>query len=257
MSFFVICTVAMLGSGLSFFSGFGLGTVLLPAFSLFFPIELAIAMSALVHFLNNLFKLSLVGRSASKRILLRFGVPALFAAFAGAWILSRISTLPPITAYQLFGKVHQVEPVKLAIGLLIGVFAFIELHPSSEKWTVSESYLPIGGLLSGFFGGLSGHQGALRSMFLLRVGLSKEVFIGTGVVIACMIDVSRLAVYGATFKGVLATENIALLGASTASAFVGAFAGNRFLKKMTMATVQKVVAAGLILVAVGLAAGLI
>jgi acyl-CoA reductase-like NAD-dependent aldehyde dehydrogenase len=42
-------------------------------------------------------------------------------------------------------------------------------------------YLPVGGLLSGFFGGLSGHQGALRSVFLLRAGLTKESFIATGV----------------------------------------------------------------------------
>lgn len=43
-------------------------------------------------------------------------------------------------------------------------------------------WLPLGGLLSGFFGGLSGNQGALRSAFLLKAGLSKEAFIATGTV---------------------------------------------------------------------------
>ena len=34
MSYLVICSVALLASGLTFFSGFGLGTLLLPAFAL-------------------------------------------------------------------------------------------------------------------------------------------------------------------------------------------------------------------------------
>ena len=60
----VVCLVALLGSGLTLFSGFGLGTLLLPVFALFFPVEVAIAATAVVHFLNNLFKLSLLGRNA-------------------------------------------------------------------------------------------------------------------------------------------------------------------------------------------------
>ena len=62
MSYLVICAVALLASGLTFFSGFGLGTLLLPAFALFFPIEQAVAMTAVVHFLNGLFKLGLAAR---------------------------------------------------------------------------------------------------------------------------------------------------------------------------------------------------
>ncbi len=53
----------------------------------------------------------------------------------------------------------------------------------------------IGRALSGFFGGISCHQGALRTVFLILVQLGKETFIATGVVIACFIDVSRINVY--------------------------------------------------------------
>jgi hypothetical protein len=35
---------AFLASGLTPFSGFGLGTLLLPAYALFFPMELAVAL---------------------------------------------------------------------------------------------------------------------------------------------------------------------------------------------------------------------
>jgi hypothetical protein len=44
-------------------------------------------------------------------------------------------------------------------------------------------------------GGLSGHQGASRSAFLIRLGLPKESFIATGVAISAAIDVSRITAY--------------------------------------------------------------
>ena len=40
--------------------------------------------------------------------------------------------------------------------------------------------------MSGFLGGLSGHQVALRSAFLIKCGLTKESFLGSGIVIACL-----------------------------------------------------------------------
>lgn len=56
----LIAVVAAGASLLTFFSGFGLGTMLLPVFLLFFPVDLAIAMTAVVHFLNNIFKTGLI-----------------------------------------------------------------------------------------------------------------------------------------------------------------------------------------------------
>ena len=92
MEIIIIPIVAFLVSVLTFFSGFGLGTILTPAFMLFFPVELSIGLTGLVHFMNNLFKLFLVGKNANKDILIRFGIPAVVAAFIGAWILVQIPT---------------------------------------------------------------------------------------------------------------------------------------------------------------------
>lgn len=74
----------MCASVLTFFSGFGLGTVLLPAFAAFFSIELAVVMTAIVHLLNNHFKLMLVGKSAHWQTVFCFGLPAVVAALLGA-----------------------------------------------------------------------------------------------------------------------------------------------------------------------------
>ena len=191
----IIIITAFLASGLTFFSGFGLGTILLPVFAIFFPVEIAVALTAIVHFLNNVFKFFLVGKSIDKSILWRFGIPAIISAFVGAFVLNYLSDLKPFHEYQLLGKTFQMTFIKIIIAALLIFFALFDLIPKLKNLKFNKKYLPIGGFISGFFGGLSGHQGALRSAFLIRSGLSKESFIATGIAIACLIDVTRLSVY--------------------------------------------------------------
>ena len=59
MELAIICLATFIASGLTLFSGFGLGTLLMPVVAVFFPLEVAIAMTAVVHLANNLFKLLL------------------------------------------------------------------------------------------------------------------------------------------------------------------------------------------------------
>lgn len=82
--------------------------------------------------------------------------------------------------------------LKLVIGILIISFVVLELSPTFSKTALDRKWLPLGGMVSGFFGGLSGHQGAFRSMFLIKAGLEKEAFVATGVVLAVVVDLSRL-----------------------------------------------------------------
>lgn len=117
--------------------------------------------------------------------------------------------------------------------------------------------MPIGGALSGFFGGLSGNQGALRSAFLIKVGLSKEAFIATTVVISCFVDFTRLTVYATRFTKAGLEENLTLVLSATLSGIAGAYLGNKLLKKVTLKFIQTLVAVMLILVSIGLGAGLI
>lgn len=257
MDYIIVSIVALLASGLTLFSGFGLGTLLLPAFLLFFPPDLSVAMTAIVHFLNNLFKLILLGKHANKSIVLKFGIPAIVAALAGAGLLLLMSDLQPLATYSVLGHFLVVSPVKLVMGILIAAFAILEMSPRFAQMEFPESWLPVGGLISGFFGGLSGHQGALRSAFLLRAGLSKEAFIATGVVIACLIDITRLGVYAQRFAVGGIQENATLVAAATLAAFTGAYIGNRLVKKITMRTIQMVVTILLMVIAVGLIVGVV
>ena len=258
MSILVVSVTAFLASVITLFSGFGLGTVLLPVFALFVPMPAAIASTAIVHFSNNLFKVGLVGRYADRSILLRFGTAALAGALVGALLLGTVTAWPPLFTYALGGRTCNVLPVKLLIAVLMILFAGSEMLPGLARLTVSPRWLPAGGALSGFFGGLSGHQGALRSAFLGRCGLSPQGFVGTGVVIACAVDVVRLSVYARDLPAQLGRPDILrLLLPGIAAALAGAWLGARLLKKVTVRALQLIVGTLLIVLAGLIGSGLV
>ena len=257
MEIIIISVAAFLIAILTFFSGFGLGTILTPVFMIFFPVDLAIALTGVVHFFNNIFKLFLVGKKADKRVVLRFGIPAVIAAFAGAWLLLQITDLSPLFSYEIGEKTFEVSPVKFIISILLITFAAIDLIPYFTNLQFGKDKLPVGGVLSGFFGGLSGNQGALRSAFLIKAGLSKEAFIATAVVVSTVVDFTRLTVYATRFTRAGLEENLTVVLSATLAGVAGAFIGNKLLKKVTLKFIQKLVAIMLILISLALGAGLI
>jgi uncharacterized protein len=266
VDFLLICAVSLVVAALTLFSGFGLGTLLMPAFTVFFPIEVALAATAVVHLANNLFKVALVGRWAAVRVVVWFGLPAVAAALLGAELMLALSGAPEIATWRLGGVSGEIEPVKLVIAAILALFAALDLSPRFQRLSFPPALLPVGGVLSGFFGGLSGMQGALRAAFLVRAGLSKDQFVGSAAVVSTMVDVARLAVYTLGFAqagrgaewGVLREgHTLALVAAACLAAFVGSYFGARLVKKVTLQTIQRVVATMLIVFAALLAAGVV
>ena len=131
------------------------------------------------------------------------------------------------------------------------------MNPFLKKLNFKKKHLPFGGFLSGFFGGLSGHQGALRSAFLINAGLTKEVFIGSAVVISAFVDFTRLSIYSTRFLNSGLSDNIPLILCATISAIIGAYYGNKLLKKVTLKFIQKLVAILLIAISIALGVGLL
>lgn len=257
MEYLIIAAVAAFASLLTFFSGFGLGTILTPAFMLFFPIEVAIALTGIVHLLNNLFKMGLVGLKANWPVVLRFGLPAIFGALIGAYALLHFSSSAPIASYVMFGRTFEIFTVKLIVAALMAFFAIFELVPALKHMEFDKKKLILGGAVSGFFGGLSGHQGALRSAFLIRYGLGKDVFISTGIVIASIIDITRLGLYFSRLKEIDILGNAGILTVAVLSAFLGAYFGQKLLKKVTLGFVQWTVAIMILILSCLLALGVI
>lgn len=255
----VIASISV--AALTLFSGFGIGTLLMPVFALFFPIEAAIAMTAVVHLSNNVFKLFLVGRHADRKIALKFILPGLITSAFGAYLLTRIADSAPLLTYEMNGT-REVTLLKLVVSVLILFFSILELLPRFREISFRERYIPLGGALSGFFGGLSGHQGALRSAFLLRSLNDETKFIGTGVVCAVVVDISRLIVYGTLLFGgavdtIVESGGLNLMGVAMITAFLGSFLGSRLMKKVKMHHVRNLVGVMLLVLALLLGSGII
>jgi len=252
-SLLLIPAAALAASLVTLISGFGLGTLLLPVFALFFPLEMAILLTAVVHLLNNGFKLGLLWKDIHWTTVLRFGVPGILGAFLGARLMLMLGTRDPL--YQ--GVLNAVDPLDLVIAGLMLVFGLFEISKTLNKLSLPPNWMVPGGLISGFFGGLSGHQGALRSLFLLRSGLAEEAFIASGVAIACLVDLTRLPTYlrGGSMNGI--QEQGPLLTAATLAAFIGAWWGKELIPKVTMRGVQLAVGCSIVAIAVLLASGIL
>jgi uncharacterized membrane protein YfcA len=248
----VVAIGALLVSGLTFFSGFGLGTLLLPFFLVVFDPAVAVAATAVVHLLNNLFKFVLIGRHTVWKVVVVFGLPAAVAAFGGALLLDLLTLGEPLASFDFLGRTAVMTPVKMVLGLLILAFSIFDLVPRFHDLDIDRRWLPLGGILSGFFGGISGHQGAMRATFLVKAGLGREGFIATGIACAVLVDVTRLTVYGATFLSskfapVVGGQGYDLVIVATLAAFVGAFVGRRLLHKVTIRLIRVLVGALMLL----------
>lgn len=252
----VIPATALLASILTFFSGFGLGTLLTPVFALFFPLPEAIALTAVVHFVNNISKLAILFKMVDRKVLFQFGIVSLFMAILGARVLGIMDYIPQKIVYQIFGHDFQTTWLKLGIGAIIILFTWIEWSSSRvERWFSGKgSYIAAG--LSGFFGGMSGHQGALRSAFLIKLKLSKEAFIATGTAMAVLVDMARIPVYlGRNWQQVVQEKS--LLMATLLASLMGVVIGRNYLKKLTIGALHKLVSAFVVLVALLLIMGII
>lgn len=266
MDFVVITIISGVVAALTLVSGFGLGTLLLPAFAIFFPVEIAIAATAIVHFVNNVFRLGLVARWANRDVVLQFGIPAVLAALVGAALMSAMASAAPLFEYRLGPLRCEVTLLNVIIAILLAVFAGLELWPKYETLTFPRRALPIGGVLSGFFGGISGMQGALRAPFLLRTGMSKQQFVGTTNVISTMVDVARLLAYTIGLTWLVKSQNyqvlteqrtIILVIVACVAGCVGSVLGARLIKKITRRTIRITVAVLLFISAIALGAGVV
>ncbi len=250
----IIGIAAFLFSCLTFFSGFGLGTLLMPVLALFFPIPIAIAITAIVHVLNNILKFTLILKHVDWSVVLKYGIVSILAAWFGALGLQYVSEHQFIIYnYSFLSKTFSITLLKVIVGFIILFFTWFE-NKKQKKINAQQVYII--SLLSGFLGGLSGNQGALRAIFLNTLKLSKESFIATGAAIAIGIDITRIGKYSQLFLN-STNINYNIIIIATTSAFVGTYFGTKYLKKINHSTTNKITHYFLISIALLLISGII
>lgn len=256
-----VSVVSLLAAFLTFYTGFGLGTLLLPAFALFMPVQHAIAATAVVHLLNNLWKAALVGRYVERSLIIPFGVSSAAGAFFGAWFLAALGTPAVLAVWHASDRTFGITAVNVTVGAVMLGFAILELMPGLDSLSFHKRLAIPMGLASGFFGGLSGHQGALRSAFLSRSVLSPRALVATRCVCACIVDFTRLGVYlgatGAAWASFSDLKQASLIVWAAGSALAGSLIGSRLLDKATMPVLRRLTGVALVVLAIALAAGLL
>lgn len=228
----IIAICAFLASVLTFFSGFGIGTFLMPVVAIFFPLPVAIGLTAIVHCFHGLLRMGMLWKSIHWKVALRFGFPSLASAVLGAWMLDLLAKAAPVKKYTFLAFSGEISLLKIIIGSIL--IAIVTLHTFAQKNPVVIKNLMIGGILSGFLGGLSGHQGAVRSMFLIHSHLNKKAFIGTNAAIGLAVDIVRLVVYAAAFRSLALTIDRTLLGMAVGASLAGVLVGFALLKNVTL-----------------------
>lgn len=257
MDILIISLVAIFASLMSFMSGFGLGTLLLPAFAIYFPLHIAIILTAIVHLVTNIFKSILMGKHVKWKVFIKFGIPSVLFAALGAYLLNQIVKLDIEFSYNLFDYSLTTSPIKITVASIMILSAIFDLTPNLQKINIPKKLLPLGGGLSGFFGGLSGHQGAIRSAFLIKIDLPKEKFIATGVFISLLVDISRLLVYGYEKVSWGFEKNYDMLIAASLAAIVGSLIGKFLIEQVTIKFVRFLLGILLILVSIAIGLGVI
>ena len=257
MEYVFILLIATLGSGLSFFSGFGFGTMLLPVMALFFDLQTAVFATAIVHFLNNVFKLTLVGKYAHWKTVIQFGIPSAVGAFLGAEALNYLAHLQQPLHFEFWIIETNTTFLGVTMGFVLILLAAMEYSNALVRVNKAPRILWLGGVFSGFFGGLSGQQGAIRSAFLMNHFEDKQVFIGTRAALAFIVDAVRIFTYAASFQLFLQHEIYLPMAIALIGGMSGALIGNKFLKKTSIEWIRKTVMVFLFVMGTLMIAGLV
>ena len=226
----VFCMAAtLLAAALTVPAGFGLATMLTPVMLLWLEPHLAIAAVAVVHAAHNGWKLLLLNADVDVTAIKRYGWAMVLGALIGASLSTNIDA----------------QPLLIVVGFALILLPLLSI---SERWTnyrLPEAEDRWGGFGSGFMGGLTGHQGALRAMFLQRRLPDKSAYAATAALLALVVDLSRLPVYLYS-DGEALIEFLPLVAGSVLSAIIGVHLGKRWLKKWKKSHITTMITIGII-----------
>ena len=235
MEIFYISLLTLLAATVGTITGFGTSTIMIPVLVLFFPLVEAIFLVAIIHWFGDVWKITLFRKGFSLRLVAFFGVIGLAASLLGALVS--------------LGANEQIL-LRVLGAFLAGYAVFLIFQPKLKIRAGNAAALS-GGALSGFFAGMFGIGGAIRSMFLSAFDLPKAVYIATAGAVGLMVDSTRIIAYftgGATLPKELWWGLLLFIPAS----FLGAQIAKRIVDKIPQSRFRAVVAVFLFAIGVKL-----
>lgn len=223
---FWVTLLTVASSAIGTVSGFGISTLMVPIMLFFLPYPETLLFVGVVHWFGDVSKLFFFKKGLNWKILLAFGIPGIVAAYIGAGLIFKISSVILSRGVGIF---------------LIGYVLFLALKPKFKiKPNISSALL--GGGVSGLMGGLTGvGGGAVRAVVLTAFNLQKEVYVFTTGIVGATIDASRISGY---FFGGTRINHILLIGLPffVIASFAGVRIGKVLVDKIPQEKFRYVVA---------------
>lgn len=227
----VLCAGA-LGGAVASIAGFGIGSLLTPAIAAVTGTKLAVALVSIPHAIGTSIRFWRFRRDIDWSVVRSFGVTSAAGGLTGAllntWATSRA--------------------LELVFGCLLVLAGVSQVTGYAKRWRLRGALAWLGGALSGFFGGLVGNQGGIRTAAMLGFEVDKRQFVATTTAVALLIDMARVPVY-------LVTETAAIarmwptLAVATIGVVIGTLFGERLLARVPEQRFRVVV--GVLLLALG------
>ena len=207
----LVVFAGLFGGAVASIAGFGIGSLLTPAIALATGTKLAVAIVSVPHAIGTAIRFWRFRRDIDWRIVRSFGVTSAAGGLTGAllntWATSRALEL-------VFGSLLVLAGVSQVTGL-------------AKRWRLRGTLAWLGGALSGFFGGLVGNQGGIRTAAMLGFEVDKRQFVATTTAVALLIDLARVPVYL-----VVEAEALARMWRILIFATIGVVAGTFFGEKL-------------------------
>ena len=230
MEILYISLLTLIAATAGTITGFGTSTLMIPVLVILFPPVGAIFLVAIIHWFGNIWKVALFRSGFNMRLLLLFGVVGLVTSYLGAYISLGANE-------QILLRLLGVFLAGYALFVMFSGKFSAKGGPASG-WKVPAGNITAlsGGALSGFFAGMFGIGGAIRSMFLSAFDLPKAVYIATAGAIGLLVDSTRIITYftgGATLPrelwyGLILFIPVSFLGAQIAKKVVDRIPQNKF-----------------------------
>ena len=234
----VLCA-GLFGGAVASVAGFGIGSLLTPAISTLTGARLAVAAVSIPHAVGTAIRFWRFRRDINWAVVRSFGVMSAAGGLTGAllntWTTNRV--------------------LEIVFGSLLLIAGASQVTGYAQRWHLRGPLAWVGGALSGFFGGLVGNQGGIRTAAMLGFEVGKRQFVATTTAVALLIDVARVPIYLAVDADELAPLWPTMMFA-TVGVVVGTFFGETLLARVPEQRFRAVIGALLFLLGLSFLIGL-
>jgi uncharacterized membrane protein YfcA len=229
----------LFGGAVASIAGFGIGSLLTPAIAASVGTKLAVAAVSIPHAIGTSIRFWRFRRDVDWKLVRSFGITSAAGGLTGAllntWASSRV--------------------LELVFGALLVLAGASQVSGYAKRWRLRGILAWIGGALSGFFGGLVGNQGGIRTAAMLGFEIDKRQFVATTTAVALLIDASRVPIFIAFQRDELVTM-LPVMTIATIGVIAGTLFGETLLARVPDASFRVVVGTLLLVLGISFLAGI-